>query len=38
VIELLTRERLIILIRHFKGIVRELEKMLEAVENADQTK
>jgi hypothetical protein len=37
-IELLTRERLIILIRHFKGIVKELEKMLEAIDAAPTTK
>ena len=33
-IELLSREHLVILIRHFKGIVRELEKMLEAIDAA----
>jgi hypothetical protein len=36
-IELLTREHLIIMIRHMKGIVKELEKMLEAIENATPT-
>jgi len=31
---LLTKERLLIFIRHLKGIIRELEKMVEEMDNA----
>lgn len=32
--QLLTKSRLLILIRHIKGILRELEKMAEEMEDA----
>ena len=32
--KLLTKERIMIIVRHLKGIVKELEKMLEEMGNA----
>lgn len=34
-IKLLTKERLIIFIRHLKGIIAELEKMVKELDDAD---
>jgi hypothetical protein len=34
-ITLLTKERLIIFIRHLKGIIAELEKMVKELDDAD---
>lgn len=31
---LITKERLLIFVRHLKGILRELEKMIEEIESA----
>jgi hypothetical protein len=34
-IKLLTKERLIIFVRHLKGIIAELEKMIKELDDAD---
>ncbi len=34
-IKLLTKERLIIFVRHLKGLIAELEKMIKELDDAD---